>query len=105
MDTTLSQISGKMIATELALSKMNVVLNGQDAGSVSTLGNPMSPRNLQRRASNLLDNAPPSPRKKMTPAVIEAYASGASVRSALTLDSRVSAKYRLVRRKTILQKI
>ena len=91
IETTLFQISGKMTATKLALSKMNLVLNGQDADSVLTLGNPMSPRYLQRQTSNPMDNSPPFPGKKKTSAAIEAYTSESSVRSAVTLDSRVLA--------------
>lgn len=58
-DTT-NKGSRKMTATELALSKMNLVLNGQDADSVSTLGNPLSPKQLLKRALSLLANPPPS---------------------------------------------
>ena len=68
-------VKDKMSAVELALSKMNLVLAGQDADSVSTLGNPMSPDRLYSTNKSTLIAA----------------SSGASVRSAFTLDSRVSA--------------
>ena len=41
METKIFQLSGKKTATELALAKMNLVLNGQNVDSVSTLGNLM----------------------------------------------------------------
>ena len=66
---------GKMTAQELALSKMNLVLTGQDADSVSTLGNPMSPGHLTRRARSSL----------------MAASSGTSVRSSVTMDTRMTA--------------
>ena len=96
---TTNKKPGKMTATELALSKMNLVLNGEDADSVSTLGNPLSPKQLQKRASSLMANPSPSvsPTNKSdiqgvtTPQSLAIASSGTSVRSALTLDSRVSA--------------
>lgn len=73
--------SGKVTAAEMKLSKINLVFNGQDADSVSTLGNLLSPRHLKKRSSTLLAN--PSP--------ITTGASGASIRSELMLDLRVPA--------------
>ena len=66
---------GKMTAQELALSKMNLVLTGQDEDSVSTLGYPMSPGNLSRRARSSL----------------MAASAGTSVRSSATMDTRMTA--------------
>ena len=66
---------GKMTAQELALSKMNLVLTGQDEDSVSTLGNPMSPGHLSRRTRSSL----------------MAASSGTSVRSSVTMDTRMTA--------------
>ena len=63
-----------MTAQELALSKMNLVLTGQDADSVSTLGNPTSPANISRRARSSL-----------------MAASSGSVRSSATMDSMMTA--------------
>lgn len=65
----------KMTAQELALSKMNLVLTGQDADSVSTLGNPASPSNVSRKFRSSL----------------MAAHSGASVRSSATMDTRMTA--------------
>ena len=65
----------KMTAQELALTKMNLVLTGQDADSVSTLGNPSSPANVSRRSRSSL----------------MAAHSGASAKSSVTMDSRMTA--------------
>ena len=65
----------KTTAQELALSKMNLVLIGQDEDSVSTLGYPMSPGNLSRRARSSL----------------MAASAGTSVRSSATMDTRMTA--------------
>ena len=78
-------LTGKMTAQEMALSKMNLVLTGQDTDSVSTLGNPLSPRWLQKKGASLIAN--PSPAGGIaqfpTPSV-------ASAMSGRTLESRVS---------------
>lgn len=65
-------------AVALASNRLNMVLNGIDNDSISTLGNPISP---------VKHNHKPSP------SVIEmpALPSGSSVNSGITLDSRVSA--------------
>ena len=65
----------KQTAQELALTKMNLVLTGQDADSVSTLGNPASPANVSRRSRSSL----------------MAAHSGTSVMSSATMDSRIAA--------------
>ena len=42
-------------AEQVALARLNLVVTGVDTGSVSTLGNPTTPANLQRaRVSNML---------------------------------------------------
>ena len=56
IETKISQLAGKMTATELVLSKINLILNVQDVDSVSMLRNPMYPRHLQRRKSALMYN-------------------------------------------------
>ena len=65
----------KQTAQELALSKMNLVLTGQDADSVSTLGNQASSANVSRRSRSSL----------------MAAHSGASAKSSVTMDSRMTA--------------
>ena len=78
-------LTGKMTAQEMALSKMNLVLTGQDTDSVSTLGNPLSPRRLQKKGASLIAN--PSPAGGIaqipSPSVVSAM-------SSRTMESRVS---------------
>ena len=78
-------LSGNMTAQEMALSKMNLVLTGQDTDSVSTLGNPLSPRRLQKKGASLIANQSPAGgiAQIPTPSVVSAM-------SSRTMESRVS---------------
>ena len=78
-------ITGQMTAQEMTLSKMNLVLMGQDTDSVSTLGNPLSPRRLQKEGALVIANPSPPGGVVQVPS-----RSVASVLSERTLDSRVS---------------
>ena len=78
-------LTGKMTAQKMALSKMNLVLTGQDTDSVSTLGNTLSPRRLQKKGASLIAN--PSLAGGIaqipTPSVVSAM-------SSRTMESQVS---------------
>ena len=65
-------------AAALALSHMNLVLAGQESDSVSSMGNPLSPAQKKDIVSSHMQS-------------LEFQSAGASVRSEMTLDSRVSA--------------
>ena len=65
------------IAAELAAVRLNLVVIGEDADSVSTMGNPVSPAHLRARiVSSLLP--------------IIGLSSETSVQSSTTLDTRIS---------------
>lgn len=69
------ELTGKMTAAELSLSKMNLVITGRDTDSVSILGNPISPGRLYCKTKSTLTTA----------------SVGAGTRNTFTLDSQVSA--------------
>eukprot|EP00593_Proboscia_inermis_P000787 CAMPEP_0171300526 /NCGR_PEP_ID=MMETSP0816-20121228/9335_1 /TAXON_ID=420281 /ORGANISM="Proboscia inermis, Strain CCAP1064/1" /LENGTH=191 /DNA_ID=CAMNT_0011777063 /DNA_START=125 /DNA_END=697 /DNA_ORIENTATION=+ len=83
--TAAATAAGVAITSQMTLSKMNLVLTGQDTDSVSTLGNPLSPRQLQRQGASMIYNPSPTGVVPQLPTP-----TSASAVSGGTLDSRIS---------------
>ena len=74
---TTTQNTDQLTPQEIALSRMNLLINAPDADSVSTMGNPLSPNRNRSRLQGLIPNN-------------AGMASSGSVASAATIESRLS---------------